>query len=59
MPYGCGEQNMLNFVPNIVVLDYLTSLGKLTPDIEAKTKRYLETGYQREQTYKHDDGVRI
>lgn len=23
MPYGCGEQNMLNFVPNIVVLRYL------------------------------------
>lgn len=23
MPRGCGEQNMLNFVPNIVILDYL------------------------------------
>lgn len=23
-PFGCGEQNMLNFVPNIVVLEYLT-----------------------------------
>lgn len=23
-PYGCGEQNMMNFVPNIVVLEYLT-----------------------------------
>lgn len=23
MPFGCGEQNMLNFVPNIVVLEYL------------------------------------
>ncbi|CAB0016198.1 unnamed protein product, partial [Nesidiocoris tenuis] len=23
-PYGCGEQNMLNFVPNIVILEYLT-----------------------------------
>lgn len=23
MPFGCGEQNMLNFVPNIVILDYL------------------------------------
>lgn len=27
MPSGCGEQNMLNFVPNIVVLDYLTVSG--------------------------------
>ncbi|VDK43328.1 unnamed protein product [Gongylonema pulchrum] len=23
MPYGCGEQNMINFVPNIVVIGYL------------------------------------
>ena len=29
MPYGCGEQNMINFVPNILVLEYFqqTSLG--------------------------------
>lgn len=47
---------MLNFVPNIVVLDYLTSLNKLTPAIEAKAKTYMESGYQRELTYKHDDG---
>lgn len=47
---------MLNFVPNIVVLDYLTTLNKLTPTIEGKAKKYLESGYQRELTYKHDDG---
>lgn len=30
MPFGCGEQNMLNFVPNIVVIEYLkVSLNKL------------------------------
>lgn len=23
MPSGCGEQNMLNFVPNIMILNYL------------------------------------
>lgn len=23
MPFGCGEQNMLLFVPNIVVTEYL------------------------------------
>lgn len=47
---------MLNFVPNIVVLNYLIIIGKLTPPIEAKTKKYMETGYQKELTYKHDDG---
>ena len=56
LPYGCGEQNMLNFVPNIVVLDYLTALNKLTPEIESKAKRFMETGYQKELTYKHNDG---
>ncbi|KAJ6641357.1 CD109 antigen [Pseudolycoriella hygida] len=56
LPYGCGEQNMLNFVPNIVVLDYLTAVNKLTPEIKSKAKQFLETGYQRELTYKHDDG---
>lgn len=47
---------MLNFVPNIVVLDYLTALKKLTPEIESKAKTFMESGYQRELTYKHDDG---
>lgn len=47
---------MLNFVPNIIVLDYLTHLKCLTPEIEHKAKKYMETGYQRELTYKHDDG---
>jgi CD109 antigen len=56
LPYGCGEQNMINFVPNIVVLDYLTSVNKLTPEIEEKAKKHMESGYQRELGYKHDDG---
>ncbi|XP_053692791.1 thioester-containing protein 1 allele R1-like isoform X3 [Sabethes cyaneus] len=56
MPFGCGEQNMLNFVPNIVVLDYLKNTNRLTSKIETKAKRFMESGYQRELTYKHDDG---
>lgn len=56
MPDGCGEQNMLNFVPNIVVLDYLRSTNKLSPAIESKAMTYMDAGYQRELSYKHDDG---
>ncbi|XP_058125769.1 thioester-containing protein 1 allele R1-like [Anopheles coustani] len=56
MPYGCGEQNMLNFVPNIVVLDYLKATNKLTPNVEGKAKKFMEAGYQRELSYKHKDG---
>lgn len=44
MPYGCGEQNMLLFAPNIFILNYLKSTGQLTPDILEKAKRFLESG---------------
>lgn len=56
LPYGCGEQNMLNFVPNIVVLNYLKNTNQLTVEIEAMAKKYMEIGYQRELSYKHGDG---
>uniref|UniRef100_A0A3Q2YZB5 NTR domain-containing protein n=1 Tax=Hippocampus comes TaxID=109280 RepID=A0A3Q2YZB5_HIPCM len=56
MPYGCGEQNMLLFAPNIFILNYLKSTGQLTSEILDKATRFLESGYQRELTYKHDDG---
>ncbi|XP_073987023.1 CD109 antigen-like isoform X2 [Rhodnius prolixus] len=56
MPFGCGEQNMLNFVPNIVILDYLKNSYKLTKAVEERCLNYLEKGYQQELTYKHDNG---
>nr|UVH36225.1 sea star footprint protein 9 [Asterias rubens] len=56
MPTGCGEQNMIGFVPNIFVLHYLTGINKLTPGVEAKAKQHMEIGYQRELTYQHTDG---
>nr|CAD2188921.1 unnamed protein product [Meloidogyne enterolobii] len=55
MPYGCGEQNMVTLVPNIVVLSYLRATQRSTPQIELKIKKYMETGYQRELTYRHSD----
>ncbi|XP_040902892.1 alpha-2-macroglobulin isoform X2 [Toxotes jaculatrix] len=56
MPYGCGEQNMVLFAPNIFILNYLKSTGQLTPEIQNKAIGFLESGYQRELKYKHDDG---
>ncbi|XP_007935408.1 alpha-2-macroglobulin [Orycteropus afer afer] len=56
MPYGCGEQNMVLFAPNIYVLDYLNETQQLTPEIKAKAIGYLVTGYQRQLSYKHSDG---
>ena len=56
LPCGCGEQNMLNFVPNIVVWNYLKNTNQLTTEVETKLKKFTEIGYQRELKYKHRDG---
>ncbi|KAM6321270.1 alpha-2-macroglobulin-like protein 1 [Aegotheles albertisi] len=56
MPFGCGEQNMVQFAPNIFILQYLNKTKQLDPQIEAKALKFLRTGYQRQLLYKHDDG---
>jgi CD109 antigen len=56
MPFGCGEQNMLNFVPNIVILNYLKNTNQLTQAVQSKALKYLDIGYQQELTYRHKDG---
>ncbi|NXI72843.1 OVOS protein, partial [Anseranas semipalmata] len=56
MPYGCGEQNMALFTPNIYALDYLNKTGQLTEEIRVKGTGYLTTGYQKQLSYKHRDG---
>ncbi|XP_070593069.1 alpha-2-macroglobulin-like [Erythrolamprus reginae] len=56
MPYGCGEQNMALFAPNIYILNYLNKTGQLTEEIKSKAIGYLVTGYQRQLNYKHLDG---
>ena len=44
MPFGCGEQNMISFTPNIFVRSYLQRIGELTPELSKKTKDYMTTG---------------
>lgn len=44
MPYGCGEQNMARFAPNIYVLDYLNETQQLTAELKSKAILYLNTG---------------
>ncbi|XP_034243701.1 CD109 antigen isoform X1 [Thrips palmi] len=56
MPHGCGEQNMLNFVPNVVILDYLKNSRQLSQAVESRARAYMEKGYQQELTYRHKDG---
>jgi len=56
MPYGCGEQNMLYFAPDVQVLRYLKATGNLSPETRAEAEYFINTGYQRELTYQRQDG---
>ncbi|KAM9173427.1 alpha-2-macroglobulin-like [Pangshura tecta] len=56
MPFGCGEQNMVLFAPNIYVLDYLNKTGQLSEETKSKAIGYLVSGYQTQLKYKHHDG---
>lgn len=44
MPFGCGEQNMILFAPNIFILNYLKSTGQLTQEIQDRATRFLQSG---------------
>ena len=44
MPYGCGEQNMLNFAPNIFIMQYLQATHQLTDEIKQKATDYTLQG---------------
>ncbi|XP_073529634.1 CD109 antigen-like [Phyllobates terribilis] len=56
MPYGCGEQNMINFAPNIYILQYLIVTNQIKSDIKERAINFMEQGYQKELTYKRYDG---
>jgi len=44
MPFGCGEQNMVQFAPNIFILQYLKKTKQLDPEIEVSALYCLRTG---------------
>jgi CD109 antigen len=56
MPFGCGEQNMILFAPNVFVTRYLKETGQLKPEVMAKAEHLMVTGYQRQLTYRRSDG---
>ncbi|KAK7098096.1 CD109 antigen-like [Littorina saxatilis] len=56
MPYGCGEQNMINFAPNTYLIAYLRNTGRLSSAILSKAKSFMLAGYQKELQYQRSDG---
>jgi CD109 antigen len=56
MPFGCGEQNMIVFAPDVFITKYLKASGQLKPEIMAQAEKLMITGYQRELVYRRSDG---
>ncbi|NXU86100.1 OVOS protein, partial [Xiphorhynchus elegans] len=56
MPFGCGEQNMVLFAPNIYILNYLNKTKQLSEKVRSNAIGYLVSGYQKQLSYKHPDG---
>jgi CD109 antigen len=55
MPFGCGEQNMILFAPNVFVTRYLQETGQIKPEVLARAELLMLTGYQRQMTYRRAD----
>ncbi|XP_030054905.1 CD109 antigen [Microcaecilia unicolor] len=56
MPYGCGEQIMINFAPSIYALKYLSATNQANERITNMAISFMEQGYQKELTYMRSDG---
>ncbi|XP_056260669.1 CD109 antigen [Seriola aureovittata] len=56
MPHGCGEQNMINFAPNVYVLQYLSATGQTSQDATDRAEDFMMKGYERQLSYQRADG---
>ncbi len=51
MPSGCFEQTSSTTYPNVLVLDYLKTTQKTSPEVQLKAEQYINLGYQRLTTF--------
>jgi len=56
MPGGCFEQTSSSTYPNILALDYMKRIKKLTPEVHAKAEGFIANGYQRLLTFEVPGG---
>jgi hypothetical protein len=56
MPGGCFEQTSSSTYPNVLVMDYLKTSKKITPEIQAKAEGFISLGYQRLVTFEVPGG---
>jgi uncharacterized protein YfaS (alpha-2-macroglobulin family) len=56
MPFGCFEQTSSVTYPNVLVLDYMKTSGKITPELQMKAEGFINAGYQRLVSYEVPGG---
>jgi len=55
-PYGCTEQTMSRFLPDLVVAKLLKDLGMQSGELEEKLPEYIHAGLARLSQLQHQDG---
>ena len=55
-PYGCTEQTMSAFLPDVVVARALRELKLPHPELEQKLPDMVQSGFNRLYGYQHEDG---
>ncbi len=55
-PYGCVEQTMSSFLPNILVTKAVKDLGLTPPPASAELEKKIAAGLQRLYLFQHEDG---
>ncbi|RLG14513.1 MAG: hypothetical protein DRN71_03000 [Candidatus Nanohalarchaeota archaeon] len=55
-PHGCAEQVMSGLYPDVIVKQYLSRSGQLTPEFESKLDKMIISGLQKIYGFHHRDG---
>ena len=55
-PYGCVEQTMSSFLPNILVTKAIKDLGLTPPAASTELDKKIAAGLERLYMFQHDDG---
>lgn len=55
-PYGCTEQTMSSFLPNIIVAQAVKELGVKANLDTAELEKKIRAGFERLYEFQHDDG---
>ncbi len=55
-PYGCTEQTMSSYLPNVIVAETLNRLKASSPIDKADLRAKMQAGLARLKDYQHEDG---